>query len=73
VLMPKIAMRASAPDDKVEPMVLAARQEVVRILKEHRPLELDKSVQQEIKAVLAQSDIEFHGKPIPTKYLDRKM
>jgi trimethylamine:corrinoid methyltransferase-like protein len=66
-------MRASAPDDKAEPMVIAARQEVARILKEHRPPELDRSVQQEVKAVLAQNDIELHGKPIPTKYLDRKV
>jgi trimethylamine--corrinoid protein Co-methyltransferase len=73
ILLPKIAMRAPSEADRAEPMVMAARQEVVRILKEHRPLELDRTVQQEVKAVLAQSDMELHGKPIPTKYLDKRL
>jgi trimethylamine--corrinoid protein Co-methyltransferase len=71
VLLPKIAMRAARPDEQAEPIILAAREEAARILKEHRPPELDKTVQQEVKAVLAESDKELHGKPIPTKYLDR--
>lgn len=72
VMLPRIAMRPSGPNDSAEPIALAARQEVLRILKEHRPIEVDKSVQQQVKSILADSDTKLHGKPIPTKYLDRK-
>jgi len=47
----------------------AARDEVRRILKEHRPLELDKDARKDVLEILRQSDVELHGKPIPTKYL----
>lgn len=70
VLLPKIALRPSVPGAKHEPIKLAARDEVRRILKEHRPLEMDKDARREVLEVLRQSDIELHGKPIPTNYLD---
>jgi trimethylamine--corrinoid protein Co-methyltransferase len=72
MLLPRIAMRSAGPEDSAEPMMLAARQEALRILREHRPAELDRSTQQEVKKILAESDTELHGGPIPTKYLDRK-
>jgi trimethylamine--corrinoid protein Co-methyltransferase len=71
VLLPKIAMRPSGPDAMEEPIWLAARDEVRRILREHVPMELDKAIRQEVLGILAESDSELHGKPIPTKYLDR--
>jgi trimethylamine--corrinoid protein Co-methyltransferase len=71
VLLPKIAMRSSGPDAREEPMRLAARDEVRRILREHRPMELDKSVKQEVLEILKQSDVELHGKPVSTSYLGR--
>lgn len=71
VLLPKMAMRPSGPDAKEEPIWLSARDEVRRILGEHVPMELDKAVRQEVLGILAESDSELHGKPIPTKYLDR--
>lgn len=73
ILMPKIAMRPAGPEDPAEPIAVAARQEALRILRDHRPPELERSVQQEIKTILAESDTKLHGKPIPTKYLDRKL
>lgn len=71
ILLPKVAMRPSVPGSKEEPMILAAREEAKRILREHKPVELEKSVIQEVKEILRKSDIELHGKPVPTKYLDR--
>jgi len=71
ILLPKIAMRQSAPDSKEEPIMTAAREEVKRILKEHRPIPLDKSVKLELRGILKMYDTELHGKPISTKYLDR--
>jgi len=71
VLLPKIAMREAQPDGKAEPIRIAARDEVSRILKEHVPVQLDRSVKQEIKQMLAKWDVEKHGKAVPTKYLDR--
>lgn len=71
ILLPKIAMRQCAPHAKEEPMRTAAKEEVRRLLREHRPAPLDKSVKQEIKEILRQYDTELHGKAISTKYLDR--
>jgi len=71
ILLPKIAMRSSGQDAQEEPIRLAARDEVRRILRERRPLDMEKSVKQEVLEVLRQSDVELHGKPIPTRYLDR--
>ena len=71
VLLPKIAMRSSRSDATEEPIRLAARDEARKILKEHRPMELDKSVKQEVLEILKQSDVELHGKPVSTAYLDR--
>ena len=73
ILLPKIAMRPSSQGESHEPMAGAARHEALRVLKEHRPQELDRSVQQEVKALLAESDTKLHGKPIPTRYLDRRL
>lgn len=71
VLLPKIAMRPCAPDAKEEPIRTAARDEVRRLLKEHRPVALDKSVMQDVKDILRQYDAELKVKPVSTKYLDR--
>ena len=71
VLLPKIAMRDAGPGATDEPIRTAARDEVRRILKEHVPVPLEKSIKQELKELLKKYDIERHGKPIPTKYLDR--
>jgi len=54
-----------------EPIIVAAKDEVRRILKEHKPTPLDSSVKSEIKAILKEYDTKLHGKPISTKYLDR--
>ena len=70
-LLPKIAMRAASPGAKEEPMREAARAEARRILKDHRPVPLDKSAKQGIREVLAKHDTGLHGKPTSTKYLDR--
>lgn len=71
ILLPKIAMRAAPPGAKEEPIREAARAEAKRILSEHRPAPLDKSVKQSIREVLAKHDTKLRGKPVPTKYLDR--
>ncbi len=71
VLLPKIAMRDAPHGAKEEPIRTAARDEVKRILREHAPPSLDKSVKQEMKELLKKYDTELHGKPISTKYLDR--
>jgi len=71
VLLPKIAMKESAPGAKEEPIRLAAREEVRRLLKDHRATAVDKSVKDSVKKLLAKYDTELHGKAIPTKYLDR--
>ena len=71
VLLPKIAMREPAPGAKEEPIRTAAKAEVRRLLKEHRPLQLEKSVKQELKGLLKKYDEELHGKTVSTKYLDR--
>jgi trimethylamine--corrinoid protein Co-methyltransferase len=70
VLLPKIATRSASPGAKDEPIRSAARDEVRRILKEHRPLEIDSDARRDVLEVLKQADVEFHGKAIPTKYLD---
>jgi len=70
ILLPKVAMRSAGSGAKEEPIRLAARDEVRRILKEHRPLALDNDARRDVLEVLRQSDVELHGKPIPTKYLD---
>ncbi len=70
VLLPRIAMREAPPDAVEEPIRKAARDEVKRILKEHRPLELDKTVRHELKELLAKYDVEVRGKAVSAKYLD---
>jgi trimethylamine--corrinoid protein Co-methyltransferase len=70
-LLPKIAMRPAAPGSKEEPMREAARTEARRILKDHMPVPVDKSVKQSIRDVLSKYDMELHGKQTSTKYLDR--
>ncbi len=71
ILLPKIAMRPASPGAKEEPIREAARAEAKRILAEHRPAPLDKSVKQAIKEILVKHDTKLHGKPVSTKYLDR--
>lgn len=70
-LLPKIAVQPSAPEDKAEPMVLGARKEVKRILRDHTPAVLDKSVKQEIKELLKKYDVAAIKRAVPTGYLDR--
>lgn len=72
ILLPKLAMRAKTSSTAVEPMVSAAREEVKRILREHRAPELDSSVKKMVLEILAESDIETHGARVPTRYLDRQ-
>lgn len=71
VLLPKIAMKESPVGAMEEPMRLAAREEVRRILKEHRATAVDRSVKDDVRRILAKYDTELHGKPIPTRYMDR--
>jgi len=71
VLLPKIAMRPSPPGAKEEPIREAARAEAKRILAEHRPAPVERSVLQSVKDILAKHDIKLCGKPVSTKYLDR--
>ena len=71
VLLPKIAMREAAHGAREEPIRTAAREEVKRILRDHVPVPLEKSVKEGMKALLKKYDTELHGKPISTKYLDR--
>ncbi len=71
VLLPKIAMRPSPPGAKEEPIREAARAEAMRILAEHRPAPVERSVLQSVKDILAKHDTRLHGKPVSTKYLDR--
>ena len=71
-LLPGIAMRPMVSGSSEEPMVLAAREEVRRILKEHRPLEIDKSVKRQIREILAKYDTKISGKPVSTRYLDSR-
>ncbi len=71
VLLPKIAMRDAHPGAPVEPIRTIAKDEVKRILREHRPPELDKDLKMEIKKLIGEWDVAKHGKAVPTKYLDR--
>ena len=72
VLLPRIAMRPQCAGAADEPILAAARDEVRRILAEHRPPPLDRSAREEVLRVLAESDVEMHGAAIPTNYLDRR-
>jgi trimethylamine--corrinoid protein Co-methyltransferase len=71
VLLPKIALRDLKPGEIGEPIAIAAREEVRRILKHHRPVLLEKSVIHEIKTILKKFDSEHSAEPVSTKYLDR--
>jgi trimethylamine--corrinoid protein Co-methyltransferase len=71
IALPRIAMRHAAAGTAEEPIRTAARDEARRILKEHRPTPIDRSVASEVKRILAEYDTKLHGKPVPTKYLDR--
>jgi trimethylamine--corrinoid protein Co-methyltransferase len=70
MLMPKLAMREAGHGAKEEPIRQAARDEVRRILREHKPSMIDKSARDEVKRILAEYDSKIHGKPVPTRYLD---
>ena len=71
MLMPRIAMRQATAGSKEEPIRLAARDEVRRVLKEHTLTPMDRRVKDEVKRILAEYDTKVHGKPVPTKYLGR--
>ena len=71
VLMPRIAMRSLASGSREEPIRLAAREQVDRILREHRPEPIDKGVRQQIGEIMREYDTELHGKAVPLTYLDR--
>jgi len=71
VLLPKIAMREARSGDSAEPMLGAAREEVRRILKDHRPSQVDKDTKNAIKGILAEYDRQVRGQPVSAKYLDR--
>lgn len=70
ILLPRIATRPMVCGSADEPMLVAARDEVRRILKEHRPAEMDKSVKQQMRDILRKYDAKMRGKPVPTSYLD---
>jgi len=70
VLLPRIAMRDAPPDAEEEPMRKAAQDEVKRILKEHKPTVLDKSVGHQLKDLLKRYDEQVRGKPVKAKYLE---
>ncbi len=70
VLIPKIAMREAAPDAVEEPIRKAARDEANRILREHKPMEIDKTVRHEIRDLLARYDVQVRGKAVKAKYLE---
>ncbi len=71
VLLPGIAMRQPRPGAQEEPIRTAAAEEVARVLREHAPVPLDKSIRQEIVKMVEKWDLERHGKAVPVKYLDR--
>jgi trimethylamine:corrinoid methyltransferase-like protein len=64
-------MRDAPPDASEEPIRKAAREEVRRILKEHKPIELDRTVRHELRALLKRYDEEVRGKAVTAKYLER--
>jgi len=71
VLLPKIAMKDALPDATEEPMRKAAREEVRRILREHRPPALDRSVKQKLKSLLKVYDEKIRKKSVDSRYIDR--
>jgi trimethylamine--corrinoid protein Co-methyltransferase len=64
-LQPKIALLNQVPGSDEEPMRAAARAEAKRVLEEHRPLELDRSVRQEILDLLDRFDREAFDESVP--------
>lgn len=68
-LLPKIAMLPAPPGSQDEPMRSAARKEAKRILAEHRPMALDKTVAEGVKALLGKYDEMAIGSAVPTDYL----
>jgi trimethylamine--corrinoid protein Co-methyltransferase len=70
VLLPRIAMRDAPPDATEEPIRKAARDEVKRILKDHVPSKLDKTVRHGLRDLLKNYDEQVRGKAVLSKYLD---
>jgi trimethylamine--corrinoid protein Co-methyltransferase len=68
-LLPKIAMQPAPPGSREEPMVLLARKEAKRLLGEHKPPEVEKSVQKQVLEVLARYDRNTIKAVVPTDYL----
>ena len=71
VLLPKFAMREAGPDATEEPLRKAAREEARRILREHRPAELERNVRHELRDLLRKYDVTVRGKAVSAKYLER--
>lgn len=71
VLMPRLSMRDAPPDATEEPMRKAARDEAKRILREHRPTELDRTVRHQLRDLLKRYDESVRGKAVSAKYLER--
>lgn len=70
ILLPKIAMRPVVQGSALEPIRVAAREEVRRLLKEHSPPPLDRSIREEIQEILREHDTELLGHPVPARYLE---
>lgn len=70
-LLPKIAMLPAEPGSIEEPMMIAARKEAKRLLKEHRSAELDQDVKKAVLSLLAKFDESTIKKTVPTDYLNR--
>ena len=70
-LLPKIATLPARPGSTEEPMRLAAREEALRLLSEHRPLQIDEDVKKDIRGLLAAYDKETIGSAVSTEYLER--
>jgi trimethylamine--corrinoid protein Co-methyltransferase len=68
-LFPKIAMQPAAPGSREEPMAVLARKEAKRLLKEHKPPELEKSIQKQALEMLAKYDHKIINAAVPTDYL----
>jgi trimethylamine--corrinoid protein Co-methyltransferase len=72
-LMPKLAMQPHTPEcGDEEPIAIAARKEARRILAQHKPPELDRTVRDEVKELLGRYDQTLIGKVVDTRYLDRR-
>ncbi len=70
MLLPKIAMLPPIMGSDTEPIRVAARNEARRILKEHEPMGIDRSVRGQIIALLSKYDEMAGVCPVQVTYLD---